>query len=97
MENRKYTASFILDMRNSSETIEGVMTRLQNTISALGGTVSESRNLGQKSFEYVVDRKFPNGIYLQIDFEGSSVVPASIKSKLALDKTVNRVLIEFAA
>ncbi len=97
MENRKYKASFILDMRNCTETIDDVTSKLQNVIVSLGGSVIDTKNLGQKSFEYVVDKKFPNGIYVQIDFESASGVPAALTEKLSLYKSVNRVFIEKAA
>ena len=97
MENRKYKASFILDMRSCTETIDDVISKLQSIIVGLGGSVMGTKNLGQKSFECVVDRKFPNGIYVQIDFESASSVPATVTEKLSLYKSVNRVLIEKAA
>ena len=93
-ETRKYAASFILDMRDTTEGLEAVIERLSNAISEIGGNVTEVKNLGQKDFERVADRKFSNGIYVQIMFEGASNMPADLKTKLSLDKTINRVLIE---
>jgi small subunit ribosomal protein S6 len=93
-DTRKYSASFILDVRGCVDTIDAISTRLSGVIVSLGGHVSSTENLGQKNFERVANRKFSNGIYVKIDFEGPPSVPGGIRSKLKLDRTVNRMLIE---
>lgn len=93
-ELRKYTASFILDMRGCTDTVEMVMDRLANLVVELGGKVSEKINLGQKMFERTRSKNFQNGLYIQIKFEGEPSICEGIKSKLKLDKIINRILIE---
>lgn len=93
-EIREYTASFILDMRGNTDTVDSVKDRLVALISELGGQISNVENLGQKDFERVADKKFSNGIYLQIMFSGLASIPEKIRSKLQLDRTINRIFIE---
>lgn len=93
-EDRKYTASFILDMRGVSEPVDDVVKRLSGVVTELDGKVLGVENLGQKNFARVANRKFSNGIYLQIKFSGKSSIPEKIKSKLKLDKVINQVMIE---
>lgn len=93
-EIREYTASFILDMRGNTDTVDAVKDRLVALISELGGQVSNVENLGQKDFERVADKKFSNGIYIQIMFSGNPSIPEGIRTKLQLDRTINRIFIE---
>ncbi len=93
MNDNKYKATFILDTRGYSEPVEALVEKLKGTIESAGGKVGKVENLGQKTFARTTDRTFPEGIYIGISFEGASALPAQIKEKLRLDKTVNRVLI----
>jgi small subunit ribosomal protein S6 len=95
MKNRKiYRASFILDMRGGSESVDAISARLRNIVVDLGGDVKELKKLGQKTFERAVDKKYLCGEYVQIAFCAESSIPAAIREKLKLDRTVNRVFIE---
>ena len=89
-----YRASVILDLRGYSEPTETVIAKLTDTIKAVSGTVSEVKNLGQKDFVRVTDRKNPNGTYVQIDFSAPATAPVAFRDKLRLDKTVKRILIQ---
>jgi small subunit ribosomal protein S6 len=93
-DEKEYAASFILDMRGCTETVDFIIQKLSRIIVDLGGQVSQVENLGQKNFERVANRKFSSGIYLKISFSGPSGVVEGIRSKLKLDKTINRILIE---
>lgn len=95
-ELRKYTATFILDTRNYTSPVETLIEKLTGILEALGAKVSKVNNLGQRDFQRVVDRNFQAGIYVEITFEGPSEVPALLKEKLKLDKTVNRVFVQSA-
>ncbi len=93
-DKRNYRASFILDLRGYSDPMETIFDKLKNLIVSLGGEISDFRDLGQKDFQYAVDKKYTNGMYIQILFSSLSNVPAAIKEKLKLDKTINRIFIE---
>ena len=60
----------------------------------LGAEVGEIANLGQKEFARVTDRRFPQAIFVQILFSAGADVPASLKEKFRLDRTIYRILIE---
>jgi len=94
MNNNKYKATFILDTRGYNEPVEKIIEKIKGVIESANGKILEVENLGQKTFVRTIDRGFPAGIYLQIGFEGPSTINATIKDKLRLDKTVNRILIE---
>jgi len=94
MNNKKYKATFILDTRGYSESVESLIEKLKSVVESANAKITAVENLGQKTFVRTTDRKFPAGIYVQIEFEGPPTANSAIKEKLRLDKTVNRILIE---
>ena len=91
---RSYRASFILDLRGSTEAPETVIERLKEVLKSIDCKVSEAENLGQKEFSRAVDRKFLSGLYVQIHFEGPVGSPTTFREKLRLDRTIDRLLIQ---
>lgn len=92
--NKTYRASVILDLRGYAEPVETVIAKLTDTVKAVEGKVTDVKNLGQKDFVRITDRKNPNGTYVQIAFEAPAAAPAAFRQKLRLDKTVKRILIQ---
>lgn len=90
---RNYKATFLLDLRNYQNPVETLIERLADVIKTVGGTVEKVKNLGQKEFARVTNRKFPAGIFVEIDFSGPTTSPDEIKRKLELEKAVNRILV----
>jgi ribosomal protein S6 len=81
-------------MRGCADTVDTIVSRLSGVVTDLGGQVSGTENLGQMRFERVTDRNFSSGMYVQIAFDGPPQIVDGIKSKLRLDKKINRVFIE---
>lgn len=91
---RPYRAIFILDTRDLQESVDALMQKVKDAITALQGKVVASENLGMREFTRATDRKFPAGHYLQVDFDGVPALPVSIKERFRLDRSVNRIFIE---
>ena len=89
----KYLANFILDTRNFDQPVETIIEKITSVIDAIGGEVAKVKNLGQKDFVRITDRKFPAGIYLQFDILAPSTAPAALQEKFALDKSVDRIMV----
>ena len=81
-------------MSGTSDSLDTISNKLRDIIVNLGGNIGELKNLGMKDFRRAVNKKFPAGEYVQIFFSSDTNVPAGIKEKLKLDKTVNRTFIE---
>ena len=92
--NKNYKISFILDLRASEDDSQKVLADINEIIGAIGGQSSSSEDLGVRQFARTADRRFTQGHYLEVYAEGPSTVPADIKSKLRLDKRVNRIFVE---
>ncbi len=91
---RTYRATFVLDTRGYQEPVETLVSKLKDTVKAIDGDVRRAESLGQRDFARVTDRRFPAGNYIQIDFDGPISAPVTIREKLRLDKTVNRILVQ---
>lgn len=93
MNNKKYKATFILDTRGYNDPVETLIEKVKGVIESANCKVLSVSNLGQKTFARATDRAFPAGIYVEFLFEGPTSANNTIKEKLRLDKTVNRVLV----
>lgn len=92
-KQKSYRATFILDTRHNDESVDEIVTRLTQAIGTFDGEVSKVDNMGVKPFERPTVRGFDSAPYVQIDFNSGPEGPASLKEKLRLDKTINRVVI----
>ena len=91
-----YRATIILDMRGHNESVEQIIGKLKETLAAVDATATADKSLGQKDFIRITDRKNPNGIYLQIHFDGPATAPLAFREKLRLDRTIKRIFIQTA-
>lgn len=91
--NRNYRATFILDNRGVTESIDEIIENVKKEIATVEGEVSTVENLGQQDFVRVTNPKFPAGTYVQIDFSAPPAAPAALKERFRLNSTVYRTYI----
>ncbi|HUJ45121.1 MAG TPA: 30S ribosomal protein S6 [Opitutaceae bacterium] len=91
---RNYRATFILDNRGREETIDQIIEGVKKEIAAVQGEISAVENLGRKDFARITDSKFPDAIYVQINFTAPVDGPRHIHERLRLNSSVYRVLIQ---
>ena len=89
-----YKATFILDLRESEDDSAKVLTDLKEILTTIGGEVSDSEDLGMREFARAADRRYTQGHYVEIYFEGAGEVPSILGEKLKLEKRVNRIFVE---
>ena len=93
---RNYTATLILDIRESEESADAMISKLSEIIVHLDGEVKKVENLGSREIARPKARNFSSAVYLKIDFESDRKVPSKIKEQLRLEKTIDRIIIEKA-
>ncbi len=91
-----YKATFLLDTRGYEQPVDTIITKLSEILTAAQAEVVNVNNLGTKSFVRVADRRFPSGTFVQITYKGAASVAATLREKLRLDKTINRILVQNA-
>lgn len=89
-----YKATFILDLRESEDDSAKVLAELNELLKSIGAEPTDSEDLGVREFARAADRRFSQGHYAEIYFDGESTAPATLKEKLKLDKRINRIFIE---
>ncbi len=92
--NKRYRATFILDTRNYTESVETLVDSIKENISGLGASVTKVENLGAKEFARVTDRHMPTGVYVQYELEAAPEVPNQFQERFRLDKQVNRIIVQ---
>ncbi|MBL4576165.1 MAG: 30S ribosomal protein S6 [Opitutaceae bacterium] len=94
--NRNYKATFIIDTRNREETVEELTEGMKKEITALGGEVSETDDLGLQTFARATEKDFTEGNYTQIFFTGPADLPRKLQDNLRLNTVCNRVVVQLA-
>lgn len=94
MTKKTYKATFILDLRESEDDSAKVTSDLHELLKSLGGEPTDSEDLGTREFARAANRRFTQGNYVEIYFEATSNLPATLNEKLKLDKRINRIFIE---
>ena len=94
MTKKTYKATFILDLRESEDDSAKVTSDLLELLKTIGGEPSDSEDLGMREFARAANRRFTQGIYVEIYFQGTSYLPALLNEKLKLDKRINRIFIQ---
>tara|TARA_B110001469_G_scaffold24546_1_gene25196 strand:+ start:9178 stop:9477 length:300 start_codon:yes stop_codon:yes gene_type:complete len=89
-----YKTTFILDLRESEDDCAKLLADLTGILASLGGTVTDSEDLGLREFARAADRRFTQGHSLEVYFEGPGTVPAQLQEKLRLDKRINRIFVQ---
>lgn len=95
-QTKPYKATFILDTRGSEQDVDAIIERLKEAISAIGGTVTSSENLGRREFARVTDRNHPADFFVNVAFDGPINAAVLLREKLRLEKAVKRQLVENA-
>ena len=94
MTKNNYKTTIILDLRESEDDSAKVLADLTEILASPGGAVTESEDLGMREFARAADRRFTQGHYLAVYFEGPGTAPAQLQEKLCLDKRVNRIFVQ---
>lgn len=92
--SRNYRATFVLDMREKTESVEEVIEQLKKEVEAENAEIVEVENIGPKDFARTPDRNLTSGIFVQIDFRSPGYRPNALHERLRLNKTVDRVVVQ---
>ena len=93
---RNYRATFILDNRGKSDSVDQILDGVKADIVATGGEVTGVENIGRKDFVRVTDKKYTAGTYVHVNFTAPASAPAQLKERLHLNGNVSRTFIQSA-
>ena len=90
---KKYEGLFILNIAGKEEGIKDVIDKISAESSTAGGKVETVQKMDKKNFSRVADKRHQSGFYANIIFETKPETIAQLRSKLAANEDVFRVLI----
>lgn len=88
---RTYESTVIINASLDDAQVEGVITRITETITKNGGTVAALNKWGRKRLAYAINKK-TNGYYVNIEFTGPSQLIAPLERSYQLDEMILRYL-----
>src|SRR5262252_755729 len=89
--NRTYELMFIVRPDMSEEDQEKLISTLETAVSSSGGRVVNMEKMGKRRLAYTV-RKFNDGIYVLLTFEGSGGLVHELERRLRVSEPVIKFL-----
>jgi small subunit ribosomal protein S6 len=88
---RLYETTFIVNASLDDPQIDGVIARVQDTITKNGGTITALNKWGRKRLTYSINKK-TTGFYVNIEFEAPGTVLGLLERSFQLDEMILRDL-----
>lgn len=88
---RQYETTFIVNASLDDVQVDGVINRVQETITKNGGTVSSLNKWGRKRLAYPINKR-TNGFYVNIELEAPGTLLAPLERSFQLDEMILRHL-----
>jgi len=89
---KRYEGLFILNTAGREEGAKDALDKISAEIAAAGGTVETVQKMDRKPFARVANKKHNAGFYANIIFTGAPTIIPQLRSKLALNEEIFRVL-----
>ncbi len=91
---RKYKATFIIDTRGREESLDQLLEKVKQDITAIQGEVVSVENLGQRDLARATDPKFVAAPYVQMEFLAPADGPKHLHERFRLNQIVYRAMFE---
>jgi len=88
---RQYETTFIVNASLDDVQVDGVINRVQETITKNGGTTSSLNKWGRKRLAYSINKR-TNGFYVNIEFEAPGTLLTPLERSFQLDEMILRHL-----
>lgn len=94
---KRYEGLFILKHTTKEESLKDIIDKLTSEIGMVGGKVETVQKMDKRNFSRVADKRYPSGIYVNFIFEGPATAVAQLRTRLALNEDVFRIMFTEAA
>jgi ribosomal protein S6 len=91
---KNYRITVIFDARGQQESPDEMRDRVGNLMGSLGAELAASESLGTKPFARCRSKQFREGVYARYLLAAEPSFGEGLLSRMRLDRTVNRTLIE---
>ena len=93
---KRYEGLFILNTAAKEEGVKELIDKLTAEIASLGGKIETVQKMDKRPFARVADQRKTAGFYVNIIFEGTPSLVASLRTRLTLNPDVFRALFTLA-
>jgi len=94
---KRYEGLFILNTAGKEEGIKEMIDKITAEIATLGGRIETVQKMDKRSFARVADKRKTAGFYVNVIFEGTPALVATLRTRLAMNADVFRTLFTLAA
>jgi len=94
MDKRQYKATFIINLRATTRSIDAITEWLKGVLTELGAKVTASQDIGVKDYARVTSKKDPQGHFISIDFNAQGDINSALQQKLKLEQEIKRTFVE---
>jgi small subunit ribosomal protein S6 len=88
---RQYETTFIVNASLDDVQVDGVIGRVQETITKNGGTIASVNKWGRKRLAYTINKR-TNGFYVNVEFEAPGTLLTPLERSFQLDEMILRHL-----
>jgi ribosomal protein S6 len=89
---KRYEGLFILNTAGREEGVKEALDKISSEIAAAGGKVETVQKMDRKPFARVANKKHNAGFYANVIFTGAPTIVSQLRTKLALNEEIFRVL-----
>ena len=89
---KKYEGLFILNTAGKEENVKELIDKVSEEITHAGGKVETVQKMDKRQFSRVADKKVNSGFYVNVIFEIDPSHIAQLRSRLAMNDDIFRVL-----
>lgn len=89
---KRYEGLFILNTAGKEEGVKDIVDKISAEIALVGGQIETVQKMDKRAFARVADKKYSSGFYVNIIFAGPAGAVAQLRTRLALNEDVFRVL-----
>ncbi len=93
---KRYEGLFILKHTVKEESIKDIIDKITAELTSLGGKLETVQKMDKRNFSRVADKRHPSGYYVNFIFEAPPTATAQLRTRLALNDDVFRVMFTVA-
>lgn len=88
----KYETLYVITPELSDETIQGVIKKFSDIITANGGEIENVDEWGRRKLAYPIDYK-TEGYYVLVDFQSAPDFPSELERNFKIDESILRYMV----
>lgn len=90
---RDYELLYIIKSDLGEEQTEATINKFSDVLTGEGATIAGVDKWGKRRFAYLIDKKYNDGFYVLVKFNGSSAAVDEVERLLKIDENIIRQMV----